>query len=106
MTKIEPTIYKSKVWKLLEKQSKSLPKFMVTPVDKNNKEDKKKAKLMEKILKYEFKHDTNGFQTKYLELQKRLAKEYVNEMLYGITVNWENIEKTIKSLAGTNYETK
>lgn len=104
--KTKPTIYKTKLWKLLEKQYKSLPKFNIRPLDENNKEDKKKAKMMDEILNYQFKKNINGFQTKYFELQKKLAKMYADEMLYGITVRWEDMEKTIKNLAGTNYENK
>lgn len=36
----KPTIYKTKLWKLLEEQYKSLPKFNIIPSDENNKEDK------------------------------------------------------------------
>ena len=101
----EPSIYKTKVWKEIEKQSKKMPKFCIKPTIPSNKEDVKKAKLMEKILNYEFKHNTNGFQTKYFILQKKLAEAYTKEMLYGIKVRWEDMEKTIKSLAGNPYDT-
>jgi ABC-type uncharacterized transport system ATPase subunit len=101
---IEPSIYKTKVWKEIEKQSKKMPKFYIEPTIPSNKEDVKKAKLMEKILNYEFKHNTNGFQTKYFLLQKKLAEAYTKEMLYGITVRWEDMDKMVKTLAGTNYE--
>ena len=100
----EPSIYKTKAWKEIEKQSKKMPKFNISPVDKKNKDDVKKAKLMEKILEYEFKHNTNGFQTKYFLLQKKLAEAYTKEVLYGIKVKWKDMEKTIKNLVGNPYE--
>ena len=78
---VEPSIYKTRVWKEIEKQSKKMPKFNISPVDKTNKDDVKKAKLMEKILNYEFKHNTNGFQTKYFLLQKELDKLRIRNQL-------------------------
>lgn len=92
-----------KIEEELKKMSKVIPTFKVSPTITANKEDIKKAKMLQKLINYQFKHNINGFQTKYFFLQKKLAEMYTSEMLYGIKVRWDDMEKTIKTLAGTDY---
>ena len=82
----------------IDKLVKKMPKFRVAPANKNDKEDIKKAKMMQKLINYQFKNNINGAQTKYFMLQDKLAKMYAEEMLYGIKVRWDTVEKEIKVL--------
>lgn len=101
MAKItNPTIYGTEVYKELVKQSKRLPKIRVSAGITSGKEDADKAKVMEKLLNYQFKHNVGGIKTKYFILQEKLAKLYMHEVMYGIKVRWQDFEKTIKSLIG------
>jgi len=86
------------IQKEIEKTLKKMPKFEVKASDSRNKDDVKKAKLMQKLVNYQFKHNVNGFQDKYFMLQKKLAELYAKEMLYGIKVRWDVVEKAVKEV--------
>lgn len=84
-------------------QSKTLPKFKIRPTNREDKDDVRKAKLLQKLINFQFKHNTNGITDKYLLLQKKLAKMYADEVIFGVKVRWDEMEKTIKTLVGTDY---
>lgn len=80
----------------IEKELSKPPKIKITSIS-NTKSEKEKAKMVEKLIRYQFEHNTNGCLDKYLKLVERLNKEYINELIYGIKVKWKSIEESIKS---------
>jgi hypothetical protein len=98
MKKIEPTIFKTKAWKWLEKEIGKPPKLSVYPLDRDSKEDKKKAKLMEQIVNYQFKTNYNGFTDKYWAYMKKHAEKYLRKETQAIQVNWESVDKVLNNM--------
>ena len=98
MTKVIPSFFKSKSWKRLEKELGKIPKVEVTPINFNNPEEKKKAKIMSKLLNYAFKTNANDITTKYFAHLRREQKEYLRELLYGTTKSFDAMEKMAKVL--------
>lgn len=96
---VEPSIYKTEAWKTIEKELGKMPKFRVSAGILSNKEDAKKAKLMERLLNYQFKQNVGMVRTRYYKLQKRLAEAYAKEMLYGIKVRWEDMESWLQPIS-------
>ena len=84
MKKIIPSVFKTDAWKKLEKAALKAPKVEIKPRDLNDKEDKKRAKLMEQLINYQFKNNIGGIRTKYFLLQTNLARDYFNKIVWGI----------------------
>lgn len=97
MNQIEPSIYKTKAYKNLMKEIVKPPKIRITS-NFNTSGDKKKAKILQKIINYQFKHNTNGIFTKYLHLLSMFQKKYAESLIYGTKFNWETIEKSMDIL--------
>ena len=91
-------IFETKAWKSLEKELKKPPKLKIYAVDRNNEGDKKKAKLMQKLIDYQFKTNTNGFTDKYWAFMKQHATEFLKEEVRGLQVSWDHIDKALKKV--------
>lgn len=99
MTKVIPSIFKTKEWKELIKEFEKLPYVNVKPRDENNKEDIKKAKQLEKLFNYMFKNNTNGIRSEYYDYMIRVKKQWVLDKFYEIQTNVDNVERTIAAMA-------
>ena len=95
----EPSIYKTKAYKDLMEELGKPPKVKIT-ARFGTPEDKKKAKLMQKIVNSQFENNTNGFTTRYFKALHLLRKKWAESYLYGTKVTVDTIEKIAKEATG------
>jgi hypothetical protein len=96
--KIEPTYFKSKEWKKLEEEFSKPPKVEIT-ARSQTKEEKKKAKMLEKVINYSFETNANGIINKYMQVMRLCRDNFLQEQVYGIQVNWDTTNKLIENIA-------
>jgi ribosomal protein S20 len=102
MRKIKPTIFNTPEWKKLEESYLKSPKVEITPLNRANKDDRKKARLLQKLINYMFEHDTNGVRSKYHSYMKQLSHKFVQEEIRGIQINWDATQRTIDQMTKDN----
>lgn len=97
MKKIKPKLYDLPAFKRLEKEWTKPPEVRVMPI--NTKEDRKKAKLMEKVLNHAFKTNANGITNKYMQVMKLASDNFLAEELYGIRTSWDATMRVVENIA-------
>jgi hypothetical protein len=98
MKKIEPTVFKTKAFKTLMSWVNKPPKVEITPILRNDKDEQKKAKQMEKWINYVYKHNVNGATTKYFSAMRALSHKLVQDEVCGIQTGKDTINKLIKKI--------
>jgi GTPase SAR1 family protein len=82
----------TKLYKKLIKSFDKSPKVNVYPIEQT-KEEKEKAKVMEKVINYMFETNANNIRSNFYAYLDLMGKDWLKEQLYGIKTSWDNIEK-------------
>lgn len=92
-----PNVYKSKVYKDFIKELSKPPKIKVMAQTEG---DKEKAKLMQKLINYQFKTNQDNIVTKYFRIMRMVQEEFIKSQVYGTKMRLESIRRAIKVFTG------
>lgn len=92
-----PTLIETEAYKRWEKELGKPPKIRVFPL-KKTKEEKEKAKLVQKLINYMFETNADGFTSKYYAYMKLQQREWLEKQTSELKFNWDAVERALKPL--------